>query len=105
MCGPVVHGHESKCLDWNGSMLQIGALLSGCNAKNLPNLRNLAMELRKVCCHPVRHAAQAAPHYLWSLATTVQTCMLHKLHLTTSDYSRHCCVNLHAAFAKCAATR
>ncbi|KAL0045080.1 hypothetical protein WJX82_007731 [Trebouxia sp. C0006] len=31
---------------------QIGALLSGCNAKNLPNLRNLAMELRKVCCHP-----------------------------------------------------
>ena len=23
-------------------------------AKNLPNLNNLAMELRKVCCHPVR---------------------------------------------------
>ncbi|KAL3151223.1 hypothetical protein ABBQ38_013064 [Trebouxia sp. C0009 RCD-2024] len=31
---------------------QIGALLTGCSAKNLPNLRNLAMELRKVCCHP-----------------------------------------------------
>jgi len=34
--------------------MQIGALLTGCSAKNLPNLRNLAMELRKVCCHPVR---------------------------------------------------
>ena len=26
-------------------------------AKNLPNLNNLAMELRKVCCHPVRSPA------------------------------------------------
>ena len=28
-------------------------LLAGASAKNMPNLRNLAMELRKVCCHPV----------------------------------------------------
>ena len=55
-------------------MLQIGALLTGCNAKNLPNLRNLAMELRKVCCHPVRHAAS---RHLCSLAIAVQICMLH----------------------------
>ena len=34
--------------------LQIGSLLAGASNKNLPNLRNLAMELRKVCCHPVR---------------------------------------------------
>ncbi|KAK9793449.1 hypothetical protein WJX73_007753 [Symbiochloris irregularis] len=31
---------------------QIGALLDGATSKNVPNLRNLAMELRKVCCHP-----------------------------------------------------
>ena len=31
----------------------IASLLSTTN-KNLPNLRNLAMELRKLCCHPVR---------------------------------------------------
>ncbi len=28
-------------------------LLAGASSKNMPNLRNLAMELRKVCCHPV----------------------------------------------------
>lgn len=28
-------------------------LLAGAAPRNLPNLRNLAMELRKVCCHPV----------------------------------------------------
>ena len=33
----------------------IGALLGGSSNKNLPNMRNLAMELRKLCCHPVRH--------------------------------------------------
>ena len=33
---------------------QIGALLGGGKQTQLPNLRNLAMELRKVCCHPVR---------------------------------------------------
>ncbi|GLC56571.1 hypothetical protein PLESTB_001122300 [Pleodorina starrii] len=32
---------------------QIGALLGGASAKNLPGMRNLAMELRKLCCHPV----------------------------------------------------
>ena len=32
---------------------QIGALLGGGAGKNLPNMRNLAMELRKLCCHPV----------------------------------------------------
>ena len=32
----------------------IGALLGGSSNKNLPNMRNLAMELRKLCCHPVR---------------------------------------------------
>jgi hypothetical protein len=26
--------------------------MAGASAKNMPNLRNLAMELRKVCCHP-----------------------------------------------------
>ena len=31
---------------------QIGTLLGGSGQKNVPNLRNLAMELRKVCCHP-----------------------------------------------------
>ncbi|KAK9815748.1 hypothetical protein WJX72_008847 [[Myrmecia] bisecta] len=31
---------------------QIASLLGGASAKNLPNMRNLAMELRKVCCHP-----------------------------------------------------
>ncbi|KAK9833308.1 hypothetical protein WJX81_005199 [Elliptochloris bilobata] len=31
---------------------RIGALLAGTGAKNLPNLNNLAMQLRKVCCHP-----------------------------------------------------
>ena len=31
---------------------QIGTLLGGVSQKNAPNLRNLAMELRKVCCHP-----------------------------------------------------
>lgn len=41
-------------LNGGSVLLQIGALLNGCTAKNLPNLRNLAMELRKVCCHPVR---------------------------------------------------
>jgi hypothetical protein len=30
----------------------IATLLSGASHKNLPNMRNLAMELRKVCCHP-----------------------------------------------------
>jgi chromodomain-helicase-DNA-binding protein 7 len=33
---------------------QIGALLGGVASKNLPGMRNLAMELRKLCCHPVR---------------------------------------------------
>jgi SNF2 family DNA or RNA helicase len=32
---------------------QIGALLGGGKNAALPNMRNLAMELRKVCCHPV----------------------------------------------------
>lgn len=31
---------------------QISALLGGTSAKNVPALRNVAMELRKVCCHP-----------------------------------------------------
>ena len=31
---------------------QVAALLGGGARANLPNLRNLAMELRKVCCHP-----------------------------------------------------
>ncbi|WIA09219.1 hypothetical protein OEZ85_008629 [Tetradesmus obliquus] len=31
---------------------QIGSLLQGVAAKNLPGMRNLAMELRKLCCHP-----------------------------------------------------
>lgn len=31
---------------------QVAALLGGGAKANLPNLRNLAMELRKVCCHP-----------------------------------------------------
>jgi len=31
---------------------QIGTLMAGASAKNMPNMRNLAMELRKVCCHP-----------------------------------------------------
>lgn len=31
---------------------QVGSLLAGASNKNLCNLRNLAMELRKVCCHP-----------------------------------------------------
>ncbi|KAG2455048.1 hypothetical protein HYH02_000873 [Chlamydomonas schloesseri] len=31
----------------------IGALLGGASAKALPQMRNLAMELRKLCCHPV----------------------------------------------------
>ncbi|KAL4423047.1 hypothetical protein ABPG77_002081 [Micractinium sp. CCAP 211/92] len=30
---------------------EIGTLLAGASSKNLPNMRNLAMELRKVCCH------------------------------------------------------
>lgn len=34
-------------------LLQIGALLGGASTKNTPQLQNLAMELRKVCCHPV----------------------------------------------------
>jgi hypothetical protein len=38
---------------------QIGALLGGGSNKNLPSMRNLAMELRKLCCHPVSHAATA----------------------------------------------
>jgi hypothetical protein len=32
---------------------QIGSLLGGGAQKNLPGMRNLAMELRKLCCHPV----------------------------------------------------
>ena len=35
---------------------QIGALLGGGSNKALPQMRNLAMELRKLCCHPVRAA-------------------------------------------------
>lgn len=31
---------------------QIGVLLGGASSKNVPALRNVAMELRKVCCHP-----------------------------------------------------
>lgn len=38
---------------------QIGALLGGGSNKNLPSMRNLAMELRKLCCHPVRLVATA----------------------------------------------
>ena len=32
--------------------MQIGTLLAGTSVKNLPQMRNLCMELRKVCCHP-----------------------------------------------------
>jgi SNF2 family DNA or RNA helicase len=32
----------------------IGALLQGVKQSALPGMRNLAMELRKLCCHPVR---------------------------------------------------
>jgi SNF2 family DNA or RNA helicase len=31
---------------------QIATLLKGASQQALPNMRNLAMELRKVCCHP-----------------------------------------------------
>ncbi|KAL4858846.1 Chromodomain-helicase-DNA-binding protein 6 [Chlorella vulgaris] len=31
---------------------QIATLLAGASTKNMPGMRNLAMELRKVCCHP-----------------------------------------------------
>lgn len=31
----------------------ICSLLGGKGSKNLPQMRNLAMELRKLCCHPV----------------------------------------------------
>lgn len=42
---------------------QIKSLLSHSKNTELPNLRNLAMELRKVCCHPVRvwHNVHLAP--------------------------------------------
>jgi hypothetical protein len=39
---------------------QIGALLGGGSNKNLPNMRNLAMELRKLCCHPVGLALRSS---------------------------------------------
>jgi hypothetical protein len=39
---------------------QIGALLGGGSNKNLPNMRNLAMELRKLCCHPVSLALSSS---------------------------------------------
>lgn len=32
--------------------MQIATLLAGTTSKNLPQMRNLAMELRKLCCHP-----------------------------------------------------
>ncbi len=31
---------------------EVGTLLDGATRSNLGGLRNLAMELRKVCCHP-----------------------------------------------------
>ncbi len=40
---------------------QIGALLGGGSSKSMPQLRNLAMELRKVCCHPVSAQAWELP--------------------------------------------
>lgn len=36
--------------------LFLSQLLAGATTKNMPNLRNLAMELRKVCCHPVSYS-------------------------------------------------
>jgi len=42
---------------------QIGALLGGGSNKNLPGMRNLAMELRKLCCHPVRLHHHTTPHH------------------------------------------
>ena len=32
----------------------IATLLTGVKSSALPGMRNLAMELRKLCCHPVR---------------------------------------------------
>lgn len=37
---------------------QISALMGGATGKNVPGMRNLAMELRKLCCHPVRDAGR-----------------------------------------------
>lgn len=44
---------------------QIGALLGGGSSKNLPNMRNLAMELRKLCCHPVSLALSKQCQQAW----------------------------------------
>lgn len=62
-------------------LVQIGDLLTGCSAKNMPNLRNLAMELRKVCCHPVRLVP--------SCPRTTYMCMSQILHAVDSTLS--CC--------------
>jgi hypothetical protein len=48
---------------------QIGALLAGASTKTMPQLRNLAMELRKVCCHPVSGALRGRAFWLRPAAT------------------------------------
>lgn len=54
---------------------EIGSLLAGSGSKALPGLRNLAMELRKVCNHPVSDARQSIMqrHMLHSYAYTEGT--------------------------------
>ena len=45
---------------------RIGALIgNGTKAAQLPQMRNLAMELRKVCCHPVRPSSCASMKSVW----------------------------------------
>ena len=81
-------------------MVQIAELLAGASNKNIPNLRNLAMELRKLCCHPVRCSWQglnAAP--LCSVSSCpVQVHLRQNLAGRTCSLAQACCCKrLHAA--------
>lgn len=71
---------------------QIGALLGGANkAASLPGLRNLAMELRKLCCHPVRPGRQKDCHMQTHSSATTTFVHVHMClnHIVTS----HTCMN------------
>ena len=67
---------------------QIGALLGGVSTKNAPQLQNLAMELRKVCCHPVRRMTRARHPYLAPFRTRAQA-TVQEAELCLLDDGRH----------------
>ena len=78
---------------------QIGTLLTGVKNANLPGLKNLAMELRKLCCHPVCVRACVCLCLLLFVRLCLCACDSACLSLRSLTLDRGACCSIRCAFS------